>query len=104
MSTGLPVIATDWSGPAEYLEPEDSFPLAYRLVEAGGVESNHVRYFGLWAEPDYEHLRYLMRWAYEHPRETAEKGRRAAQRIHEQWTWDRAARQLCEDLDAVALE
>lgn len=34
MSTGLPLIATNWSGPAEYLDPEDSFPLSYRLVDA----------------------------------------------------------------------
>lgn len=102
MSTGLPVIATNWSGPSEYLDPEDSFPLAYRLVDAQGIESNHVRYFGLWAEPDYEHLRYLMRWLYEHPEEAAKKGRSAAKRVHQRWTWERIARQMCDDFDAIA--
>ena len=102
MATGLPLIATNWSGPAEYLDPEDGFPLDYRLVDAGGIESNHVRYFGQWAEPDYEHLRFLMRWLYEHPEEAAAKGRVAALRVRQHWTWDRVARQLCDDLDALA--
>jgi len=102
MATGLPVIATAWSGPAEYLDPADSFPLDYRLVEAGGVESNHVRYHGLWAEPDVEHLRHLMRWLFDHPTTAAERGKLAAQRVRTAWGWDRVARQVCEDLDQLA--
>jgi hypothetical protein len=104
MATGLPLIATDWSGPAEYLAPQDSFPLSYRLVETQGVACYHGRYLGKWAEPDYEHLRALMRHLYEHPEEAAEKGRLAAERVHREWTWDRVATQLCRDLDTIARE
>jgi glycosyltransferase involved in cell wall biosynthesis len=102
MATGLPLIATAWSGPSEYLDPEYSYPLEYRLVEAGGVESNHVRYHGLWAEPDYEHLRHLLRWLFRHPEEAAERGKIAAERVRERWNWDRVATQMCRDLDEVA--
>ena len=102
MATGLPLIATDWGGPSEYLDPECSYPLQYRLIEAGGVESNHVRYDGLWAEPDYEHLRHLMRWLFAHPEEAAARGRLAADRVRERWDWDRVALQICRDLDEVA--
>jgi glycosyltransferase involved in cell wall biosynthesis len=102
MATGLPLIATGWSGPAEYLDPGDSFPLDYRLVDAGGTASNHVHYHGLWAEPDYEHLRYLLRWLFEHPEEAAARGRRAAERVRADWSWDRPALQICHDLDDIA--
>jgi len=102
MSTGLPVIGTNWSGPAEYLDPEYSFPLSYRLVDARGSEGRGTFYFGQWAEPNYEHLRYLMRWVYEHREEAAEKGQTASDRVRESWTWDRPARQMCDDLDVVA--
>src|SRR5262249_10300658 len=102
MSTGLPVIATDWSGPAEYMDPAYSFPLKYRLAEAGGTESKSVRHFGQWAEPDYEHLRFLLRWLYEHPAPAAAKGRLAAKRVHEYWTWDRVATELVQNLDELA--
>ena len=102
MSTGLPLIATNWGGPAEYLDSDDGYPLSYRLVPAEGAASHGVRYFGQWAEPDYEHLRYLLRWVYERPEEAAAKGRMAAARVHKEWTWDRAAVQMCKDLDDIA--
>jgi glycosyltransferase involved in cell wall biosynthesis len=102
MSTGLPLIATNWSGPAEYLDPADSYPLAYRLVNAGGIESKGVRYFGQWAEPDYEHLRHLMRLLYEHRDQAKSQGRLASERVHRKWTWDRVAHKLCNVLDGVA--
>jgi glycosyltransferase involved in cell wall biosynthesis len=102
MATGLPVIATNWSGPTEYLDPVDSFPLAYRLVNAAGTESHGYRYFGEWAEPDEEHLRTLMRWIYEHRAEARAMGLRASARVHADWTWDRVIRQLVADLEIIA--
>ncbi|MGH2618863.1 MAG: glycosyltransferase family 4 protein, partial [Thermomicrobiales bacterium] len=102
MATGLPTIATDWSGPADYLDPRDSMPLDYRLVDAAGTEANGVRYFGQWAEPDVEHLRSLLRWLYEHRDEAAQMGRMASARAHRDWTWDRVAAQLRDDLDLLA--
>jgi glycosyltransferase involved in cell wall biosynthesis len=101
MATGMPLIATNWSGPAEYLSAEDSYPLSYRMVDSEGCVAHEVRFSGLWAEPDYEHLRNLLRWTYEHPDETAEKGRLASERIHRDWTWDHAALQVREDLDEL---
>ena len=101
MATGLPLIATSWGGPPEYLDSTDSFPLSYRIVEAGGTKTHSVANFGPWAEPDYEHLRHLMRWVYEHPDEAARMGRAASARVHEYWTWDRVARQVVDDLDAL---
>lgn len=101
MATGLPTIATNWSGPAEYLDPADSFPLSYTLVDARGAESRHTRYFGQWAEPDYEELRHLMRLLFERPEDARAKGRRASERVHREWTWDRAATKICSDLDRL---
>jgi glycosyltransferase involved in cell wall biosynthesis len=102
MATGLPTIATNWSGPVEYLDPTDSFPLAYRLVDAVGTESNNRHYTGQWAEPDYEHLRFLLRWIYEHPEEAAQRGQLAAARVHGDWTWERVAWQMRDDFDLLA--
>jgi glycosyltransferase involved in cell wall biosynthesis len=102
MATGLPVIATNWSGPADYLDLADSLPLDYRLVDAPGTTEPTHRFDGLWAEPDEAHLRHLLRWAYAHRDEAAAMGRRAADRVRRDWTWDRAARILRDDLDALA--
>jgi len=102
MSTGLPLVATDWSGPSEYLDPADSYPLRYDLVDARGTESNGVRYFGRWAEPDVGHLRHLMRCLYEDPKEGVEKGRAASARVRRDWTWSRVAGRLVAEFDALA--
>jgi glycosyltransferase involved in cell wall biosynthesis len=102
MATGLPTIATAWSGPADYLDPADSLPMQFRLVDAAATEANGVRYFGEWAEPDVDHLRSLLRWLYEHRNEAAGMGQMAAARVHRDWTWDRVAAQLRDDLDLLA--
>jgi glycosyltransferase involved in cell wall biosynthesis len=102
MATGLPTIATNWSGPADYLTPADSLPLHYHLVDAAGTEANGVRYFGQWAEPDVTHLRTLLRWLYEYRDDAGRMGKLAAERVHRAWTWDRAAEQLRNDLDLLA--
>ncbi len=102
MATGLPLIATNWSGPADYLDPSDSYPLEYELVETGGRDYSTMRLFGRWAEPNYEHLRALMRRLYERPDEGKAMGRSASARVHAEWTWDRVARQLAADLDLIA--
>lgn len=102
MATGLPAIATDWGGPADYLDPADSLPLASRLVDAAGTASNGVRYEGQWAEPDVAHLRWLLRWQYEHREEAGRMGRLASARVQRLWTWDHAARRLRDLLDGLA--
>jgi glycosyltransferase involved in cell wall biosynthesis len=102
MATGLPLIATGWSGPTEYLAEADSLPLGYRLVDCGGVYSNGVHYQGSWAEPDVDHLRGLMRWCFEHRDEARAMGLRAAERVRREFTWDRAARIVTHELDALA--
>jgi len=102
MATGLPTIATDWSGPADYLDPADSLPLRYRLVDAAATEANGVRYFGEWAEPDVEHLRSQLRWLYEHREDATRMGSLASARVHRDWTWDLVGDQIRDDLDLLA--
>lgn len=103
MATGLPLIATNWSGPADYLAESDSYPLDYQLLDLGGQRINASRrWWGRWAEPSYEHLRQLLRHLYEHPDEARAAGRRASTRVHTCWTWERPARQLLADLDSIA--
>jgi glycosyltransferase involved in cell wall biosynthesis len=107
MATGLPLIATAWSGPTEYFDPADSYPLSYRLADPQRnqlhlTEPGRVRFHGLWAEPDYEHLRALLRHVYEHPDEAAAKGRSASARVVRDFTWQRVGRQVRDDIDELA--
>ncbi len=54
----LPVIATQWSGPQEYMTEENSYPLRIAGLEpiAEGAFAGH-----LWAVPDKVELQRLMR-------------------------------------------
>ncbi len=91
MACGLPVVATPWSGPADFLSPRlaymlrHSAPVAER--ENGAITRFHV-------EPDLDHLVQLMRYVFEHRDESRALGLRAAATARRDWTWTHAARRL----------
>lgn len=74
MAMSLPVIATNWSGPTEYLTEENSYPLQIdRLSEVmEGPFKGH-----LWAEPSLEKLKTLMRQVTSNVDGANTKGRKA---------------------------
>jgi glycosyltransferase involved in cell wall biosynthesis len=80
MARGLPVIATDYSGTADFLTDEVGFPLHYRLVE---VDRNLGPYpeGAIWSEPSREHLQELLRRILADPQAAIAKGRRARQYV-----------------------
>ena len=55
---------------------------------------------GQWAEPDTEHLAYLMKNVYENYKETKEKALKNSEEIRKKWTWKNTAKniknRLCE--------
>ncbi len=100
MACGLPTIATDWSAQADFLDPEYSYPLRVkRLIPAVAKCPYYTGYE--WADPDIEHLRYLMRYVYEHREEARAKGRRAAEVVAERWTWARAVDKIMARLEEI---
>jgi glycosyltransferase involved in cell wall biosynthesis len=99
MGCGTTCICTGWCGYKQYLNPEYNYELKYKLVDIDKVASNNTTYSGQWAQGDYEHLRQLLRYAYDHQDEIHDKGRRAAQWVKEHWTWERAAKQIVDAID-----
>ncbi|GAV64090.1 Glycos_transf_1 domain-containing protein [Cephalotus follicularis] len=74
MAMSLPVIATNWSGPTEYLTEENSYPLPVdRMSEV--MEGPFRGHF--WAEPSVNELRLLMRRVMCNVEEAKSKGRKA---------------------------
>lgn len=74
MAMALPVIATNWSGPTEFLSEENSFPLEVeRMSEVmEGPFKGH-----LWAEPKVDQLQILMRNVMNNREEAKGRGRQA---------------------------
>jgi glycosyltransferase involved in cell wall biosynthesis len=92
MACGLPVIATPWSGPADFLSPRHAYTLRHsNPIAETGKDGSVKRYH---VEPDLDHLVYLMRFVYEHRDEARALGQRASAVVRRDWTWNQAAVKL----------
>ena len=78
MSLGKPVIVTNWSGPVDFLTPENSLPVPYELVTIDELGSSGFLPGLMWAEPDLNAAADFMRAVHEHPELAHERGERAA--------------------------
>jgi glycosyltransferase involved in cell wall biosynthesis len=100
MACGLPVIATAWSGPKDFLDEKYSYPLNVAKLIPAVAKCPYYEGFK-WAEPDIDHLRYLMRYVYEHPEEALEKGNLAAKQVASRWTWSKTAAKIKKRLKEI---
>lgn len=101
MACGLPAIATDWGGQADFLHEGIAYPLRVRAVVPAVAKCPYYAGFS-WAEPDAEHLRHLLRHIYENRAEAQRRGAAAAREMAERWTWDHAARRIVERLEQLS--
>ena len=100
MACGLPVIATHWSSQTDFMDAANSLPLSVEKLIPAIAKCPYYEGFQ-WAQPSYEHLRYLMRWAYENRAAAKALGDQAAKDANERWTWDQAALKMRERLAAL---
>eukprot|EP00980_Cylindrotheca_fusiformis_P017203 scaffold5296_cov215-Cylindrotheca_fusiformis.AAC.6 len=99
MSMGLPVIATNWSGPTEFLNTENGYLLPIRGLVDAGLDSfpNHK-----WADPDPDELQRLMKHLVENPSEARAKGTQARQDIVSKWSNEELSRQVALHLERLS--
>lgn len=100
MACGLPVIATYWSAPTAFMTEENSYPLQVRRLIDAVAKCPYYAGFQ-WADPDEEHLSYLLRYVYEHQEEAREKGTRAAAEVAARWTVSHAAARIRKRLEEI---
>jgi GT2 family glycosyltransferase len=93
MACGLPVIATHWSSQTDFMTVANSLPLQIDGLIPAIAKCPYYEGFR-WAQPSYEHLRYLMRWVFEHQDEARVIGQRAATDAVSNWTWRQAAQSI----------
>jgi len=102
MACGLPVIATHYSGPADFMTTDTGYPLSWVLAPCPWMPVTMADGdYGMWSEPDFNELRRLMRRIYENRDEARAVGARAAVHIAENWTWDGAAEKAKAALGAL---
>ena len=80
MAIGKPVIATNYSGNADFMDPEHSYPVPYALKT---LDQDYGPYTkgNVWADPDIEEAAAAMRDIYLHPNTARQKGYKASQFI-----------------------
>lgn len=88
LATGVPAIVTDWSGTEEFMNDEIGWRIRHTMAPAKAfTEQVYKEECGDWAEPDKEHLKELMLYAYNHRDEVKEKGKKAAEYVKNNWDW-----------------
>lgn len=90
LSTGGAVIATNWGGHTQWLNPDYSFALDYTLAPAHPGSTSYN------ARASVEHLAELMLYAFHHRAEVREKGRIGARIIPQMSSWPNVMRRLFE--------
>jgi glycosyltransferase involved in cell wall biosynthesis len=99
MRHAMAVIVTGWGGHCDFCTEDTAWLLNYQPQPA----DTHLSTPGsLWAEPDPEHLRELLRRLYLlTPAERAVKITRARQRVEQYYTWRQVAQRTRAALDVI---
>jgi GT2 family glycosyltransferase len=93
MASGLPVIATNWGANTEFMSEKNSYQLEIEGLIPAVAKCPYYEGFQ-WAQPSYEHLRFLMRSVYENQNAASEIAKQASLDARENWTWKKAAEKI----------
>lgn len=107
MATGLPCIWTHWGGPRDFADETIGYPLnkywfnpldvILKVDKKGNVIKHHTA-----VVPDPKEILHHMMRIYENYPLALEKGRRASERMHGQYTWAQAAARFVEICEKFA--
>ena len=89
MSTGGSVIATNWAGHTQWMDPAYAYPLDYTLESESVVNKSTLN-----ARASVDHLAELMLHTFHHRSEVREKGALAARIIPMAHNWDAVVEKL----------
>jgi glycosyltransferase involved in cell wall biosynthesis len=102
MFLGKPVIATDWSGTAEFVNAANGCPVSHRLVTLAEDHGPYSR-GQTWAEPDVDHAVHWMRRLVEDEALRTRLGAQAAADIRRLFSPAAIGRRYRQRLDAFTL-
>jgi glycosyltransferase involved in cell wall biosynthesis len=100
MALGKPVIATHYSGPADFMNIENSYPVNYTVVPIPRDYGPYLEGFA-WADPDLEQASALMREVVEDRADAQRRGRRAAADMAEHYAPERAGARIRRRLENI---
>lgn len=100
MATGKPVVVTGFGPSLDYCSPETTYLIDVDLARGPRAQVENVPTvdFPVWAEPNVDHLRALLREAVTHPEATAARGRLGQENIRHHFTWEQSAAKMAHRL------
>jgi glycosyltransferase involved in cell wall biosynthesis len=101
MYLGKPVISTDWSATAEFVNGENGCPARYKLVTIERSVGPYAK-GQIWADPDVDHAASLMKQLASDPQLCARLGAAARRTIEERFSPVVIGRRYRRRLDAIA--
>jgi glycosyltransferase involved in cell wall biosynthesis len=108
MSTGLPCVYTPWSGPNDFISEREGYPLRFNMKETATIKlendgTRHPYHTTTSVSVDIKHLARRMAQVYADYDEALARGRRAAERIRRDITWEKSARSFIEIVERYAM-
>jgi len=100
MFLGKPAVSTDWSATAEYVTPQNGFPVRYRLARLEHHIDEYIR-GSEWAEPDVEHAAWCMEQLAADPKLCAAFGAQAARDVRERFSAEAVGRRYARRLESI---
>jgi glycosyltransferase involved in cell wall biosynthesis len=100
MLLGKPVIATGYSGNLDFMTPENSLLVEYKITEIKVDRPIYTR-GNFWAEPSVPHAAALMREVYEHPEVANARAQGAQPQIQELLSLEAAGQRMRARLDQI---
>jgi glycosyltransferase involved in cell wall biosynthesis len=98
MSTGLPVILTNWSGLADISNKKFNYPIEPVAIDEIEADFRKTSQPGNQARIDIKELMYWMRYVYEHQDEAKSKGKLASNWIKKEYNLDSCAKSILDVL------
>lgn len=108
MRTGIPAIATYYSGVTDFFNNDVGYPIGYRMIEGkqqffrDGKEG--TEYKTMLAQPCVDELAFWMHYIRYNYNEALEKGKKASELISNRFTWERAVKELINAVRSVQNE
>lgn len=101
-ATGIPVIATNYGGHLDFLDKETAYLVKYKLDKLptmrGLEETGHLQTM---ARPDPEDFMWQVRNVVDNYARAVLRGKRASERIRQDFTWERVGKTLREILEEI---
>ncbi|WP_052807157.1 glycosyltransferase [Risungbinella massiliensis] len=102
MAMQLPTIGTKWSGQMAFMNDQNSYLLDVENLVPVDPEQMPAHFHGhRWANPSVDHLKQLMRYVFDHPKEAKKKGIDARRTLFPAFSRQRIGQRMYRRMDEL---